>query len=94
MSTGGSCILVNREPTGHRWYLGTRHLGRRQASGYTIDQCRSCCLKHACLEGDPDADVFHQRDAKVVGSLLGLVDPSIRALSGRLKLTVRRHYFN
>ena len=25
---------------------------------------------------------------------LGLVDPSFRALSGRLKLTVRRHEFN
>ena len=27
-------------------------------------------------------------------SLLGPVDPSIRVLSGRLKLTVRRHKFN
>jgi len=28
------------------------------------------------------------------GSLLGPVDPSFRALSGRLEFTVRRHKFN
>ena len=31
---------------------------------------------------------------RVSSSLLGPVDPSFRALSGRLKFTVRRHKFN
>ena len=30
----------------------------------------------------------------VSSSLLGPIDPSFRALSGRLKFTVRRHQFN
>ena len=34
------------------------------------------------------------RDLLVSSSLLGPVDPSFRALSGRLEFTVRRHKFN
>ena len=34
------------------------------------------------------------RDLCVSSSLLGPVDPSFRALSGRLKFTARRHKFN
>ena len=37
----------------------------------------------------------HQlREARLFGGLLGPVDPSFRALSGRLEFTVRRHKFN
>jgi len=35
-----------------------------------------------------------QQVHRVSSSLLGPVDPSFRALSGRLKLTARRHKFN
>ena len=38
--------------------------------------------------------VFVEVVHRVWSSLLGAVDPSFRALSGRLKFTVRRHKFN
>ena len=43
--------------------------------------------------GDAEADAVRGRVARPC-SLLSPVDPSFRALSGRLKFTVRRHKFN
>jgi len=52
--------------------------------------------QQGCRKSDLQAS--RAKDARASGcrltSLLGPVDPSFRALSGRLKLTVRRHKFN
>ena len=69
-----------------------RYLWREASSGAST--ASSCATRHASRNAtsptaSPDRLYIVYRQ-----SPLGPIDPSFRSLSGRLKLTVRRHKFN